>query len=297
MGKTCEGEGEGVEVNKLMLREQLIQFFSEDIGHGDLTSEAIFDNEKGKAYFLAKDEGIFCGEEVIFSAYQLFDPAIEVIMHKKDGDAVRGGEIICEVYGKARDLLTSERVILNIIQRLSGIATETNKAVKQMEGTSIRICDTRKTTPGLRMLEKYAVTCGGGFNHRFGLHDAVLIKDNHIAQCGGDLDTAVKRVKEKLGHMVKVEVEVESCEEVKRAVTSNVDVIMFDNCSPTEAKDWRELVPDSIVVELSGGITLHQLEEYAHTGVDYISMGALTHSVKALDISLDVLVKEGVSHA
>ncbi|MEC2072357.1 carboxylating nicotinate-nucleotide diphosphorylase [Alkalihalophilus marmarensis] len=284
-------------MNKLMLREQLIQFFSEDIGHGDLTSEAIFDNEKGKAYFLAKDEGIFCGEEVIFSAYQLFDPAIEVIMHKKDGDAVRGGEIICEVYGKARDLLTSERVILNIIQRLSGIATETNKAVKQMEGTSIRICDTRKTTPGLRMLEKYAVTCGGGFNHRFGLHDAVLIKDNHIAQCGGDLDTAVKRVKEKLGHMVKVEVEVESCEEVKRAVTSNVDVIMFDNCSPTEAKDWRELVPDSIVVELSGGITLHQLEEYAHTGVDYISMGALTHSVKALDISLDVLVKEGVSHA
>lgn len=297
MGKTCEGEGEGVEVNKLMLREQLIQFFSEDIGNGDLTSEAIFDNEKGKAYFLAKDEGIFCGEEVIFSAYQLFDPAIEVIMHKKDGDAVRGGEIICEVYGKARDLLTSERVILNIIQRLSGIATETNKAVKKMEGTSIRICDTRKTTPGLRMLEKHAVTCGGGFNHRFGLHDAVLIKDNHIAQCGGDLDTIVKRVKEKLGHMVKVEVEVESREQVKRAVASNVDVIMFDNCSPTEAKEWRKLVPDTIVVELSGGITLHQLEEYVHTGVDYISMGALTHSVKALDISLDVSVKEGVSHA
>jgi nicotinate-nucleotide pyrophosphorylase (carboxylating) len=284
-------------MNRLLVKEQLKTFFCEDIGHGDVTAEAMFDAETGIALFRAKEAGIFCGEIILQTAYELFHPTIEVKIHKKDGEELRTGDVLAEIQGPIVDLLSSERVILNLIQRLSGIATQTHTAVQEVTGSSARICDTRKTTPGLRMLEKYAVKCGGGFNHRFGLNDAVLIKDNHIAQCGGSISLAIQKVRSNIGHMVKVEVEVESRDQVLEAIVEEVDVIMFDNCSPVEAAEWRKLVPPSIIVEVSGGIRHELLRAYAESGVDYISMGALTHSVKALDISLDVSVKEGVTHA
>jgi nicotinate-nucleotide pyrophosphorylase (carboxylating) len=181
-------------------------------------------------------------------------------------------------------LLTGERVILNLLQRMSGIATLTHRAVTILNNSHTRICDTRKTTPGLRMLEKYAVVCGGGYNHRFGLYDGVMIKDNHIAFCGS-ITKAVQAVREKLGHMVKIEVETETKEQVLEAVRAGADVIMFDNRTPDEVREFVSLVPKPIITEASGGITLENLAEYGTTGVDYISLGMLTHSATALDIS------------
>ncbi|WP_078597376.1 carboxylating nicotinate-nucleotide diphosphorylase [Evansella clarkii] len=282
-------------MNKLLLNEQLIHFFNEDIGFGDRTSEAIFADEKCEAHFLAKQDGIFAGEDILKQGYKLLGSDIILEMNKKDGDYVRAGEIIGRVKGKTVDLLATERVLLNLIQRMSGIATLTAEAVKQLEGTKTRICDTRKTTPGLRMLEKHAVRCGGGFNHRFRLDDAILIKDNHIAR-SGSISKAVRLVREKTGHMIKIEVEAETMEEVREAVEAGANVIMFDNCTPEEAAVWRRETPDSVYTELSGGIALDNLHEYANTGVDFISAGALTHSAPALDISFNIEVNGGTKN-
>lgn len=282
-------------MNKLLLNEQLIHFFNEDIGFGDRTSEAIFADEKCEAHFLAKQDGIFAGEDILKQGYKLLGSDIILEMNKKDGDYVRAGEIIGRVKGKTVDLLATERVLLNLIQRMSGIATLTAEAVKQLEGTKTRICDTRKTTPGLRMLEKHAVRCGGGLNHRFRLDDAILIKDNHIAR-SGSISKAVRLVREKTGHMIKIEVEAETMEEVREAVEAGANVIMFDNCTPEEAAVWRRETPDSVYTELSGGIALDNLHEYANTGVDFISAGALTHSAPALDISFNIEVNGGTKN-
>ncbi|MBO1910976.1 carboxylating nicotinate-nucleotide diphosphorylase, partial [Microvirga sp. 3-52] len=200
------------------------------------------------------------------------------------------GDKIAAVTGPIAHLLTGERVILNLMQRMSGIATVTNKCVEMLNDPAIQICDTRKTIPGLRMFDKYAVVCGGGKNHRQGLYDGVMIKDNHIA-FAGSITKAVQRVREKIGHMVKIEVETETRQEVLEAVEAGADVIMFDNRTPKEVKAFGHDVPESIVTEASGGITLENLATYHGTGVNYISLGFLTHSVKALDISLQV--KEG----
>jgi nicotinate-nucleotide pyrophosphorylase (carboxylating) len=190
-------------------------------------------------------------------------------------------------------LLKGERVVLNLVQRMSAIATQANKAAQILAGTKTKPCDTRKTTPGLRMLEKYAVRSGGAFNHRFGLYDAVMIKDNHIS-FAGSITKAVETVKGKLGHTVKIEVETESREQVLEAVQAGADIIMFDNRTPDEIKQLVKLVPSHIITEASGGINLTNLETYRECGVDFISLGSLTHSVRALDISAKVTEREGV---
>jgi nicotinate-nucleotide pyrophosphorylase (carboxylating) len=270
---------------------QLEQFFLEDIGDRDLTSGLIFgEDQTGMVVFLAKDNGIFCGEEIIRSGYKMLNPAAEVNIKVKDGEWIEKGQVLAEAAGPVSDLLKGERVVLNLLQRMSGIATKTSEAVRVLNSSHTKICDTRKTTPGLRMLEKYAVRCGGGFNHRYGLYDAVMIKDNHIS-FAGSISKAVEEVRSKVGHMVKVEVETETKEQVLEAVESGADVIMFDNRSPEEIKEWISSVPKGILTEASGGITLDNLSAYSDTGVDFISLGFLTHSVKSLDISVKVTVE------
>lgn len=278
-------------MNQLKLKKMLESFLLEDIGDNDLTSNSIFPIEQqGKGIFISKEDGIIAGLEIIQVAYHLLDPQIEVKLHFADGDRVNQGDTIAEAFGPVRPILTGERVILNLLQRMSGIATLTKTCVETLNDPSIQICDTRKTTPGLRMLEKYAVTVGGGKNHRNGLYDGVMIKDNHISYCGS-ITKAVERVRESVGHMVNIEVETETRDEVLEAVEANADVIMFDNCKPEEVREFAKLVPPQIITEASGGINLSNLASYANTGVRYISLGALTHSVIALDISLQV--KEG----
>ena len=275
-------------MNKLKLRQSLQQFLLEDIGDKDVTSEVIFPVDKrGKGQIVVKESGVISGVEVIKEGYSLLNEEVEVTLLKKDGDEVEKGEIIATVNGPMIHLLTGERVILNLLQRMSGIATLTKNAVRALNSPHTRICDTRKTTPGLRMFEKYAVTCGDGYNHRFGLYDGAMIKDNHIAFCGS-ITEAVKATREKLGHMVKIEVETESRAAVLEAVEAQVDVIMFDNRTPEEVSEFVTLVPKTIITEASGGIILDCLSKFGDTGVDYISLGFLTHSVKAMDISFQV---------
>ncbi|MBM6619730.1 carboxylating nicotinate-nucleotide diphosphorylase [Bacillus suaedaesalsae] len=272
-------------MNKIKLRENLQQFLLEDIGERDVTSTAIFpETENGEGSIIAKESGVLAGVEVIKECLHLFDSNIEVTLHKRDGEVLHPGDVIATVQGPIVYLLMAERIILNLLQRMSGIATLTYSAVMALDSNHTKICDTRKTTPGLRMFEKYAVTCGGGSNHRYGLYDGVMIKDNHISFSGG-ITNAVKAVKEKVGHMVKIEVETETKEEVLEAIEVGADVIMFDNRTPSEVSEFVKLVPKHIVTEASGGITIEQLREYGKTGVDFISLGMLTHSYKALDIS------------
>lgn len=275
-------------MNPIKLKNLLQQLFIEDLGDRDITSETIFSlEEKACGQFLIKEDGVISGLSLIQTAYELFDPNIKVTFHVQDGDKVKAGKIIATACGSVAYLLSGERVILNLLQRMSGIATLTRKAVERLNSNHTRICDTRKTTPGLRMLEKYAVRCGGGYNHRYGLYDAVMIKDNHIAHAGS-ITKAVKKVKEQAGHMVRIEVETESKAEVIEAVQAGVDVILFDNLPPQKLKEYISLVPNTIMTEASGGITMDTLVDYRDTGVDYISLGILTHSVKALDISFNI---------
>jgi nicotinate-nucleotide pyrophosphorylase (carboxylating) len=272
-------------MNQLKLQQLLRQFFIEDIGEQDITSETIFpENEWAAGTFTAKEDGVLAGIGIIATGYRLLHPAIDVTLYKRDGEQVKREETIAVASGPVVPLLAGERVILNLLQRMSGIATLTHQAVMALNSSHTRICDTRKTTPGLRMLEKYAVTCGGGYNHRFGLYDGVMIKDNHIAFCGS-ITKAVQTVRAKLGPMVKIEVETETKEQVLEAVEAGVDGIMFDNRTPEEVSEFVSLVPKPIITEASGGITLENLAAYGATGVDYISLGMLTHSVKSLDIS------------
>lgn len=275
-------------MNKVQLRLDLEHYFKEDIGVQDITTESIFpQHTAGEIAFLAKESGVFCGVDIIKMGFDLLNPQIEVEMLVHDGESIEHGQTLAIASGKISDLLTGERVILNLIQRMSGIATLTKKAVDTLDSTFTRICDTRKTTPGLRMLEKYAVRCGGGYNHRFGLYDGVMIKDNHIS-FAGSIKRAVELVRENAGHMIKIEVETETKEQVLEAVEAGADIIMFDNRSPEEIKELIQFVPSPIVTEASGGIQLDNLASYRNTGVHYISLGFLTHSYQALDISVNV---------
>jgi len=279
-------------MNKLKLRSLIEQFFIEDIGERDVTTDLIFaDNPKGEIVFLAKENGVFCGEDIIKTGFHLLDPQIRTELFVKDGDPFEVGERLAIVSGEVSALLKGERVVLNLVQRMSGIATLTRKAVDTLDSSFTRICDTRKTTPGLRMLEKYAVRCGGGYNHRLGLYDGVMIKDNHIS-FAGSIKRAVELVRENVGHMVKIEVETESKEQVIEAVEAGADVIMFDNRTPNEIKELITLVPAHIITEASGNITLDNLASYRDSGVHYISLGFLTHSFKALDISVKVAIEK-----
>ncbi|KGX84015.1 carboxylating nicotinate-nucleotide diphosphorylase [Pontibacillus marinus] len=275
-------------MNLLKMQQQLEAFFIEDIGDHDVTSDVLFqEGTEGEIVFISKQDGIFCGSEIIRRGFRLLDESTIVNVNVQDGESIHAGQTLATVFGKMAILLKGERVILNLIQRMSGIATKTNEAVRSLSSDHTRICDTRKTTPGLRMFEKYAVRSGGGFNHRNGLYDAVMIKDNHIA-FAGSITKAVQMVRGQLGHMVKVEVETESKEQVLEAVEAKADCIMFDNQTPESISELVTLVPNNIVTEASGGIQIENLHDYGKTGVDYISLGCLTHSAPSLDISVRV---------
>lgn len=215
---------------------------------------------------------------------------MEIQLNKQDGDAVAAGDVLAVIKGPLQKLLMGERVILNLIQRMSAIATATHQAVQKIKGTHAKICDTRKTIPGLRMLDKYAVRIGGAYNHRHGLYDAIMLKDNHIAFAGG-ITKAVQIARAKVGHTVKIEVEIETKAQLEEAITAGADIIMFDNRSPEEIRAWLPTVPPSIATEASGGITFENLQAYAQSGVQWISLGSLTHSVTAFDISALVQMK------
>lgn len=272
-------------MNIIKLEDMLKQFFIEDIGDGDLSSEFIFSpNEQGAFTFYSKEDGIFCGALIIETGFRILDSSLQVTLFKQDGEKIQKGDQLAKIEGSLQKLLTGERVILNLIQRMCAIATVTAKAVVETAGTNARICDTRKTVPGLRMLDKYAVRTGGAFNHRSGLYDAIMLKDNHIA-FAGSITQAVENARTKIGHTIKIEVEIETKEQLQEAITAGADIIMFDNRTPEEIRDWLPLVPKHIATEASGGITTENLRAYAECGVQWISLGALTHSVKAFDIS------------
>lgn len=279
-------------MNKLAIKERLQLFLMEDIGEGDLTSQTVIaTGKRGKGNMVAKEAGVMAGGEIVRLGYQCVDDEVEVTIHVTDGEHFQAGDILVSVNGAYLSLLAGERVLLNIFQRMCGIATMARNAVLRLDDPTIRICDTRKTTPGLRIFEKYAVRCGGGFNHRSGLSDAVLLKENHLL-AGGGITKTLQAVKEKVGHMVKVEVETTNEEEVLEAVEAGADVIMFDNATPEEIAAYVKLVPSMIKTEASGNISLETIASYRSCGVDYLSLGCLTHSVKAKDISF-LLEAEG----
>jgi len=261
---------------------------NEDILTGDITSEStIQENLLAKAYFLSKDNGIIAGLDVACAVFHAIDQGIVFKKLISDGSEISKGQIIAEIEGKARSLLTAERTSLNFLQRLSGIATNTSRYVKAVAGYKAVIIDTRKTTPGWRVLEKYAVRIGGGRNHRFGLYDAVLIKDNHIA-IAGSITKAVAMAKERIPHTMKIEVETEDLGQVAEALKSDVDIIMLDNMSLDMTSEAVRLINGKALVEASGGVRLENVVDIAKTGVDLISIGALTHSAMPLDISMEV---------
>lgn len=274
-------------MNRLKAKKMIENFLIEDVGSGDLSAELVFGKERlGTGVFLAKDNGIIAGTDLISLVYEVYGADVSVKVYKNDGEEVKKGDFIAEVEGSVEALLTCERVILNLMQRMSGIATYANNAVKLLDDEEIRICDTRKTIPGIRMFEKYAVRCGGAFNHRIGLYDGVMLKDNHIA-FAGSITKAVEMVRNQIGHMVKIEVETESTEQVKEAVSAGADVIMFDNRTPVEIKELVKIVPKHIITEASGGISLKNIADFKGCGVNYISLGAITHSAMPLDISFN----------
>lgn len=268
-------------------QELIDQALREDIGTGDLSTRILPENLTGLAKLYAKQEGVVVGLGLAEQVFLRVDPRIQVNCLAKDGDIVKVGGVVLELVGPFSSILQGERTALNFLQHLSGIATATKRAVDKVAGFPVNIVDTRKTLPGWRALQKYAVRVGGGQNHRFGLYDAVMLKDNHLAAVGG-LTEAVEQIRVQVGHMVKVEVECETIEQVKEAVSCNVDVIMLDNMGIKEMREAVQYIDGRAIVEASGGMKEERLREVAETGVDIISIGALTNSVKALDFSLDL---------
>jgi nicotinate-nucleotide pyrophosphorylase (carboxylating) len=260
----------------------------EDINYIDLATDNLIDeNDETTAVFIAKADGIVCGIDIAVRVFETLDSGIAAKILIKDVGAVKNGEAIAEISGKTRAILKGERTSLNILQHMSGIATAVNVYQKECEGTKCHICETRKTLPGLRPIEKYAVLCGGGRNHRFNLSDAAMLKDNHIDAYGG-LTAAVTALRGKIGHMNKIEVEVRTKEELKEALECGCDVIMLDNMTAAQMRECVEITAGKALLEASGNVTAERVREIAKTGVDVISSGALTHSAKALDISLKI---------
>ena len=271
------------------LDELIKLWFAEDIGDGDHTTlSSIPADAMGKQQLIIKEEGIVAGIEVAKRVFAAFDPELKMTQYLHDGDRVKPGDVAFVVEGRVQSLLQTERLMLNIMQRMSGVATRTAEYVKLVEGTKCRVLDTRKTTPGLRMLEKEAVRIGGGCNHRIGLFDMILLKDNHVDFAGG-ISNAIRRAQEYLkekGKNLKIEIEVRSFDELQEALeTGGIDRIMLDNFSPADTRKAVEIIDGRVDVESSGGIPYDTLREYAECGVDVISVGALTHSVKSLDMS------------
>lgn len=279
---------------KQELIDELIRLaFKEDIGDGDHTTlSTIPATAMGKVQLIVKESGILAGVEIAQQIFHYFDSELKIEVFINDGTAVKYGDIAFTVEGKVQSLLQTERLVLNVMQRMSGIATTTNRYVKMLEGTSTRILDTRKTTPGMRILEKEAVRIGGGTNHRIGLFDMILLKDNHVDFAGG-IENAIARAKEylwKKGKQIPIEIEVRNFDELEQAMAiGGIDRIMLDNFSVENTRKAVEIVNGRFQLESSGGITDETLRQYAETGVDYISVGALTHSVKSLDMSLKAI--------
>lgn len=264
----------------------IMRALREDINYLDVSSDYLLpDGQRDTAYFVSKADGVLCGLSVALRTFELLDASFEANVFKHDGDRLKKGDVIAEFSGETALLLKGERTALNLMQHMSGVATATARAVELVRGTNAQITDTRKTLPGLRALEKYAVVCGGGKNHRFNLSDGAMLKDNHI-DAGGGIQKTVDALRGKLGHMVKIEVETRNLEEVRQALEARADIIMLDNMSYDDMRRAVELIAGRAKVEASGGITLENLREVALTGVDIISLGALTHSVHAFDISM-----------
>lgn len=279
-------------MNRTIPDFQLIQFVEaalrEDIRSGDITTNSLIPaNTQAKALMRFRESGVVCGIDAAQSTFRLLDPDVDLKVLLEDGAAVSTGEVALEIRGNARAILTAERVSLNIVQHLSGIASATAQYVKETEATKARIVDTRKTTPGLRLLEKYAVRCGGGYNHRYALDDMILIKDNHVALCGG-IENAVAKARKDAGHSVKIEVECDTLDQVSEALQAGAELILLDNMPPATLREGVELVNGKALCEASGGINLQTVRGVAQSGVDIISVGALTHSVRALDVGLDI---------
>ena len=309
-------------INSIYVDKIIKDALLEDINYLDAATDYLIDeDQENTARFLAKDDGVLCGIDIALRVFEILQPqGFSATVYKHDGDKLEKGDIIAEISGKTRTLLKGERTALNLIQHLSGIATATNRAAEIVKGTNASIADTRKTLPGLRALQKYAVTVGGGKNHRFNLSDAAMLKDNHV-DAGGGIASAVAKLKSKLGHMtkielevrnldelgqalqagavtalrekightVKIEVEVRTLDELREALDNKVEIIMLDNMSCEEMREAVEITAGRALLEASGNITSDSLRAVAETGVDIISMGALTHSVKAFDISLKII--------
>lgn len=277
-------------INEQELNKFISDALHEDVRTGDYSSLASIDaSAQGRARLLVKDNGILCGVDIAKAVFSKVDENLKTEVHIPEGTPVKYGDVAFHVYGSAISILTAERLVLNCMQRMSGIATKTNEYVKAIEGTKAKVIDTRKTTPNLRFLEKYAVTVGGGFNHRFGLYDMIMLKDNHIDFCGG-ITKAVHKVHDYLkanNLNLRIEVETRNLDNVKEVLAcGGIHRIMLDNFVPSAVKEAVDLIKGQYETEASGGITLETIRSFAETGVDFISVGALTHSVRSLDLSL-----------
>ena len=278
-------------LNPLLVEDAVRAALLEDLGRaGDITTNATIPAMKqARAVIAARQPGIVAGLDLAKAAFRLLDPALSFETRIADGTAVTPGAILATIEGPARALLSAERVALNFLGRLSGIATLTSRYVAAVAHTKARIVCTRKTTPGLRTFEKYAVLCGGGFNHRFGLDDAILIKDNHIAVAGGIIP-ALRAVKAAIGHLVKIEIEVDTLDQLDDVLAEGADVVLLDNMTPARLREAVARVKGRLLTEASGGVTLETVAAIAESGVDMISVGALTHSAQVLDVGLDIQI-------
>lgn len=277
-------------LDRFLIEDKIKEALIEDMNNGDMTSEYLIeDGLNGKATITAKQDGIICGLDVSHVAFDIVDSTIIFTKLKNDGEIVAKGEDIAVVEGSANSILKGERVALNFLQRMSGIATKSYELSKKVEGFSVRVVDTRKTTPGLRIFEKYAVKIGGCYNHRFNLSDAVMIKDNHIESVGS-IKVAVDRVRKNIPHTTKIEVEVKNLDELREALDSKADIIMLDNMDLDTMKNAVEITNKRAILEASGNIDESSIVEVAKTGIDIISVGALTHSFNSMDISLNIIL-------
>jgi nicotinate-nucleotide pyrophosphorylase (carboxylating) len=275
-------------VNSKLVDRIIENALDEDIGPGDITTSAIVDPElRGEAHLLAKEELVLAGMEIFSRVFSILDPGITVESQFNDGDVVRDGVWIARLKGPLKGILIGERTALNFLQHLSGIATLTRRYVDKTYPAKVRVVDTRKTTPGLRILEKYAVRVGGGSNHRFGLFDGILIKDNHIA-AAGSISGAVERLKPRVPHTVRIEVEVADIKSLEEAIDAGADAVLLDNMSIEELGRAVSVAGGRVILEASGGVNLESIGEIAKMGVDLISVGAITHSARSVDISLEV---------
>lgn len=272
-------------MNWLLVEENVKRALNEDLQYGDITTESVvLDHKIAKVDIIAKEKGVIAGTEVFKMVFKILGD-VEVNFSVNDGEEVEEGQHFGEVFGDAKKILMGERVALNYMQRMCGIATLTREFVERLEGTKVKLLDTRKTTPNMRIFEKYAVKVGGGTNHRFGLNDGVMIKDNHIEAAGG-IKNAVSLARKNSPFVRKIEVEVESIEQLNEALEAKADIIMLDNMDIKTLKESVKLIDNRVEVEASGNVTLDNIREIAQTGVDFISTGAVTHSFKVLDISM-----------